>query len=156
VRGGLGLPLVAALERVVHEHHVGVAAVAELPPAQPSHPDHGDPRGQPLDRPVLRDRAARDRERPFDRSDGGRRERGADLVEVDDRREVGQSRSQQLASANRAGRAHGGIGVGVARDGGADLGRQGLRGARRQVLVRPQPAGGLGLPREQLRGVVGS
>jgi hypothetical protein len=107
-RGGLGLG--RARQRVVHEQHVGVAAVALLAAPEPPHGDH---RQADVERRAsLRlDLARRGRQGRGD--DGGRdvRQRPPDAAAVGQVEQVGAGDAQQLLPAQAAGRDDGGLPV---------------------------------------------
>ena len=110
-----GLLLRPAGQRVVHEQHVGVAAVAALVPAEPAHRDHREP-GRQRAAQLGGDLAQRHRQRRLQRSlsDAGQRlpRRGERRSSpAGDAEHVGGGGTKELAAAHRTNRGHRGLGV---------------------------------------------
>jgi hypothetical protein len=130
------LPVLRARPGPVHEQHVGVRAVAHLPPAEPAHADDGEVGGHaPRRRPRLARRARRDVQADLQRGDGDVVSRRGDLPDVEHAEQVRGGDPQQLVPA--AARAATRMPLGVRGPPGAcPTPREGSRVRRAQLVGR--------------------
>ena len=92
--------LVGARQRLVHEHHVGVAGVRHLAAAEPAHRDDGDAGRERL-APLGLDRRDRGDQAALEGGPGDVGQRLPDCVDVDQPEHVGGRDPEQLAPAHR-------------------------------------------------------
>ena len=145
-RGQLG---VGTGQRLVHEHHVGVAAVAELVAAVAPHRDDRHP-GRHRLAPRLLDRPDHRGQGRLEGGAGDVGQRVADLGDTERHAQVGDADPQQLAAADRTDRGDGLLGV-VAPLGG----RQSSRSARRRGSAARGAPARRGWPRPAARAAAG-
>ena len=149
VRRGGCLLLVRPGQRVMHEHHVRVAAVAGLVAAEPAHRHHAQPGGELT--PAVRHGPYRHLERGLDGDRGHGGERFPGLLGARPAEQVGHGGPEQFPAAQCAQRRHRGGGVAVPANQ-----RRGLRVQRRAVAggklsVVAEPGDGLRLAQQQAR-----
>ena len=112
----LGLRVVGALDRVVHEDHVGVAAVALLATPEPPHPDD-EQAGERRCARALLEVAQAHLEGDLEQRGGEVGHRRPEVVEGQRAGQVGDRHAEQLGAADRAGGEHRGPGVVLAAGG---------------------------------------
>ena len=100
-RLGLGLPLVGPLDRVVHEHDVGVRAVALLGAAEPAHA-HDEHPGERRRPGALLEVAQADLEGDLEQGGGEVGHRRTEGVEGQRAGEVGHGDAEQLGAPDGA------------------------------------------------------
>ena len=126
----------APVHRVVHEHHVGVAAVGQLEAAVPAHRDDRHPGRRLVEPLLLADRALGDVERRLEGRVGQPGQAGAHVGDVDLAEQVADRDPEQLAAPDpadrRAPRPPRRL---LAPGGGNHLAGQRLGGQRGQVLA---------------------
>ena len=147
----LGLGLVGALDRVVHEDHVGVAAVALLATPEPAHADDQQTGERRCARAFLEGAQAHlegDLEQRRGEVGHGRPE----VVERQGARQVGDGDPEQLGPADGAGGEHRGLRVVLAPGRGPHPAQHVLAGAGLEPRGVPEELHALRRLLEQVRG----
>ena len=150
--GPRGLVIGDAGVRLVHEQHVGVAAVALLAATEATHADDGQPHRQ-RPAPLCGDLAQCDVECGRNGCGSHVGERGANRALLAKTEQVGHRRAQQLAPPQAADRRDGALPVVAASDGGQEVPGQHVSRTRGELGVVREQAHGLGCTGHQVRDV---